>query len=137
MKVGSVESPEGVWDHVPDEERADRFTQVAVWVEWLETTYEPWVALPACWPLHEGLRVELTMFWVWHRRVMSTVTEPAEGVHWHHELRRSAEAWRALAECTHEPPTRQRFLLARARHQLTNEHLRQAISQPAENPHAT
>jgi hypothetical protein len=130
-----VRSPGWVWDEVPDEERAVLFAQVAGWVEWLETAYEPWVALPACWPLHEALRVELTMFWLWHRRIMSTETEASEGVRWHHELRRSADAWRALATCTHEPPTRQRFLLARARHQLTNEHVRQAIATPAENPH--
>ncbi len=127
--------PVWVWDSLPDDVRADLFAKVAAWVEWLEATYEPWVTLPACWPLHEALRVELTMFWMWHRLVSSTITTASEGVRWHHELRRSAGSWRALADCLHEPPTRHRTLLAQARRQRTHEYLKQAIASPAENPH--
>lgn len=127
--------PVWVWDDLTDEQRGHRFTALADWVGWLETTYAPWVTLPACWPLHEALRTELTMHWAWHRLVSTSLAAPAEGVRWHHELRRCAEAWRALADCPHEPLSRQRVELGLARRRQTEEFLRQALRSPAPNPH--
>lgn len=136
----SDESPGGavpawVWDHLPGELRADLFREVAGWVVWLEENYEQWVSLPACWPLHEALRTELSMFWMWHRLVTSSMTSPAEGVRWHHEMRRAAQAWRAVADCTHEPGVRQQATLARARQERRERFLAEAIANPPASPH--
>lgn len=99
--------PPWVWDHVSEEPRAELWRRLAEWVEWLEGAYAPWVTLPPCWPAHEGLVVELRMFRQWHRWLMSQATQPADGVRWHQDLRRSAQAWQVLAGCRHEPPIRQ------------------------------
>ena len=44
------------------------------------------------------------MFWLWHEWLTSAGVNPIDGVRWHHDLRRSALAWRELANCRHDPP---------------------------------
>ncbi|HEX6683759.1 MAG TPA: hypothetical protein VF062_13230 [Candidatus Limnocylindrales bacterium] len=94
------------WSRFTAGERAQLLRELSEWVDWLGDAYAPWVLLPPCWPAHEGLRVELTMFWLWHRWMQRSNPSPVEGIKWHNELRHSAAAWRELASCRHEPPVR-------------------------------
>lgn len=105
MTTGS-KAPPWVWDHLSEEMYAESWRRLAAWVEWLEGAYAPWVVLPACWPAHEGLRTELTIFWIWHRWLMTTAVNPVDGARWHSDLRRAAGAWRELASCRHDAPLR-------------------------------
>jgi hypothetical protein len=102
--TAAAQPPPWVWDQLPDELYAESWRRLADWVEWLERAYAPWVVLPVCWPAHEGLRTELTVFWVWHRWFTTAAVNPVDGVRWHSELRRAAQDWRALANCLHDPP---------------------------------
>lgn len=120
--------PPWVWDQLDEETRRDTWQRFAQWVDWLQETYEPWLVLPPCWPLHEALRVELAMFWYWHRYVMTSTANPPEGVRWHNEFRRSAAAWRELANCSHEEPVHYRRQLAEQRRGRHQEYLNQAIA---------
>jgi hypothetical protein len=101
-----TEAAPWAWDELPARERDGLLRDLADWVDWLGETYSAWVVLPACWPAHEALRVELAMFWLWHRWVMRTATSPTDGIRWHSDLRQAAVAWRELAQCQHEPPAR-------------------------------
>ncbi|ADJ50408.1 hypothetical protein AMES_8582 [Amycolatopsis mediterranei S699] len=96
--------PPWIWDALEDDVRARSWQELADWVDWLGEAYSPWVHLPPCWPAHEGLKTELSMFWYWHRWLSTAAVNPIDGVRWHNELRRSAQAWRELATCQHEPP---------------------------------
>ncbi len=128
--------PPWVWDDLTDEVRAESWRKLAEWVEWLEEAYATWVTLPPCWPVHEGLRTELAMFWYWHRWVSTAAVNPIDGVRWHNEMRRSAQAWRELAACQHEPPVRhhQQMLLAnRARRDQFLVRAQQAQARPAQD----
>ncbi|GAA0572623.1 hypothetical protein HPO96_17895 [Kribbella sandramycini] len=118
--------PAWVWEGLGAEERAVRWGGLAEWVEWVEEAYAPWVVLPPCWPVHEGLRVELAMFWYWHRWVVGSAVNPADGVRWHNELRRSAVAWKELATCRHEPPVRHHGQIMADRNAKRDEYLAQA-----------
>lgn len=111
----TVSGPPWVWNQLPSAERRRRWQALVTWVEWLEEAYQPWVVLPACWPAHEGLRAELTLFWYWHGWLSTSADDPAAGVRWHAELRRAAEEWRRLAACDHRPPgpERERVMAAR------------------------
>lgn len=124
-----TERPPWVWDGLPEQVRAESWRRLADWVEWLEDAYAPWVVLPACWPAHEGLRVELTMFWHWHRWLSTAAVNPIDGVRWHQELRRSAAAWREVASCRHEPPVRHHEQMLTARRTRRDEFLTQAAQQ--------
>ena len=75
----------------------------APWVEWLVEAYAPWVALPPCWALHEGMATELKIFWNWYESAIKLRANPVDAVRWHQDLRSSAKAWRELATCRHEP----------------------------------
>ena len=118
--------PPWVWDDLTPEVRAESWRRLAEWVEWLEEAYGTWVVLPPCWPVHEGLRTELTMFWYWHRWVSTAAVNPIDGVRWHNELRRSAQAWRELATCQHEPPVRHHQQLLQANRARRDHFLAQA-----------
>ncbi|MET7281898.1 hypothetical protein ABZS29_26940 [Kribbella sp. NPDC005582] len=118
--------PPWVWDEKEPHEREGNWDKLAAWVAWLEEAYAPWVLLPPCWPVHEGLRTELTMYWYWHKWVMSTAVNPIDGVRWHNEIRRSASAWRELATCRHEPPVAHHGQIMAARLVKRDEYLAQA-----------
>ena len=98
----SAPKPPWVWDELSDELRAESWRRLAAWVDWLEHAYAPWIDLPACWPSHEGLRTELTIFYYWHGWLMRSAVNPMDGVRWHNELRNSASAWKVLATCQHD-----------------------------------
>jgi hypothetical protein len=129
-------APPWVWDGLGDEVRGAAWNGLAAWVDWLEEAYAPWVMLPPCWPVHEGLRTELTMFWYWHRWVMSAAVNPIDGIRWHNELRRSAVAWRELSTCRHETPVAHHNQIMAARLAKRDEFLdqvrRTAVSPPKE-----
>ena len=97
-------TPPWVWTDKPADNLARTWKDFAAWVEWLENAYAPWVLLPACWPAHEGLQAELRMFWYWHRWIQRKAANPIDGVRFHQELRRSAQAWRELSGCRHDDP---------------------------------
>jgi len=99
-----AEDPPWVWDRLPEAQRNESWRELVEWVDWLTDAYAPWIVLPDCWPAHEGLRTELTMFWLWHEWLMTAAVNPIDGVRWHQDLRHSAQAWRELANCRHEPP---------------------------------
>jgi len=90
------------WTGLPADELAARLRSVAKWVAWLVDNYGDWVDLPACWPLHELLRAELTFFCYWHRRILAAGTDASEGVRWHLSLRFAAGRWRELSNCRHD-----------------------------------
>ncbi|HWS38984.1 MAG TPA: hypothetical protein VN408_40365 [Actinoplanes sp.] len=119
--------PPWVWERIPDVPRAELWRRLADWVDWLQEAYAPWVLLPDCWPAHEGLVVELRMFRLWHRWLMAEATQPADGVRWHQELRRSAPAWRELASCRHEPPVRHHEQVRLAARERRDAFLAQAV----------
>ena len=120
-----------VWDHIPEEPRAELWRRLGEWVDWLQEAYAPSVVLPPCWPAHEGLTVELRMFRLWHRWLMSEATQPADGIRWHQELRRSAAAWRELSTCRHEPPVRHQEQLQQAERDRRDQFLAQAAARGA------
>ena len=91
------------WDDLDDDERAQNWQGLAWWVDWLVDAYSPWVVLPPCWALHEGIATELKVFWNWHALAIKVESSPADAIRWHQELRTSATAWRELANCKHEP----------------------------------
>ncbi|GAA1603376.1 hypothetical protein GCM10009789_66720 [Kribbella sancticallisti] len=118
--------PPWVWDELTEEVREQSWQRLAEWVGWLEDAYSPWVMLPPCWPVHEGLRTELTMFWYWHRWLTTAAVNPIDGVRWHNDLRRSALAWRELANCRHEPPVAHHSQILAARRSKHQEYLSEA-----------
>lgn len=124
-----VDPPLWVWDDLPDDVYVGLWREFAAWVAWLEDTYGAWVTLPPCWPLHEALRTELTMFWYWHGEIMSTEQNPVAGISWHNDLRNSAVAWRELAGCDHEEPIRYHRQLAEDRRRRHSEFLERAIGE--------
>ena len=75
----------------------------ATWVDWLVEAYSPWVVLPPCWALHEGMANELKIFWNWYESAIKVRANPVDAVRWHQDMRSSATAWRELATCKHEP----------------------------------
>lgn len=103
------------WDTLSDDAHAQAWRDLDAWVGWLQRAYSPWVVLPPCWPVHEGLAAELRVYWYWHDWLMAESGSAAEAAGWHAELRRAAEDWRALAGCTHEPPIRPHARLAQER----------------------
>jgi len=121
--------PLWVWDGLPDDQYVVLWREFAAWVAWLEDAYGTWVKLPPCWPLHEALRTELSMFWYWHNEIMTTEQNPVTGIAWHNDLRNSALAWQELAGCAHEEPIRYHHELADARRQKHGAFLEQAIRQ--------
>jgi hypothetical protein len=123
-------TPPWVWDGLSDDLHEETWRRFAEWVSWLTEAYEPWVVLPDCWSVHEGLRVELSMFWYWHRVLMTASVNPVDGVRWHAELRRAAGSWRELAGCQHEPPIRHSQALAEQRRTRTAQFLAVASARP-------
>jgi hypothetical protein len=89
------------WSRLTAPEVDEAWRELAIWVEFLRGEYRPWVRLPDCWPLHEALRSELLLFMHWQQRIVHLGQDPEEGVRWHSELRRAAEAWACLATCVH------------------------------------
>lgn len=130
--VDGPKSPPWVWDRLSDELHAETWRRFADWVAWLEEAYPPWVVLPDCWPAHEGLRTELVFFWYWHRWLMTSSANPADGVRWHAELHRAAPAWRELATCAHEPLAPRHEQLAEQRRDRTAVFVDQAMRRETE-----
>ncbi|MFG1906735.1 hypothetical protein [Kribbella sp. NPDC048928] len=129
--------PPWVWDGLNEEIREESWYGLAKWVDWLEEAYAPWVMLPPCWPVHEGLRTELTMFRYWHRWLMSAAVNPIDGVRWHNELRRSAVSWRELSTCRHEPPVAHHNQIMAARKAKRDQYLdeaRRTLPRPQDEP---
>jgi hypothetical protein len=94
-------SPPWNWSGLSGEDLRAAWESLAGWVEALRDDYRDWVALPDCWPLHEPLRSELLFFKCWQERVLRLSDDPEDGIRWHSELRRAAEAWSRLALCDH------------------------------------
>ena len=139
MTANRRERPPWIWDGLPEDIQAESWRRLAAWVEWLEEAYAPWVVLPACWPAHEGLLTELRMYWVWHRWLTTAAVNPADGVRWHHELRRSAQAWGELASCRHDPPVRHQEQMRAVQRQRRDGFLaeashREASQRPVRSP---
>lgn len=120
-------TPPWVWADLDSDKLERSWRDLATWVDWLEDAYAPWVLLPACWPDHEGLRTELRMFWYWHRWVQRKAVNPIDGVRWHQELRRSAQAWRDLANCRHDPPMPHRQQIRTVERQRRDAYITEAI----------
>jgi hypothetical protein len=97
-----------VWDQEDSEVYRAKWEHLAEWVNWLQEAYQPWVVLPPCWPVHDGLCAELKLFWYWHRWTLGGSATPVDAIRWHSDLRHSATAWRELAACTHDAPLRHR-----------------------------
>jgi hypothetical protein len=117
------------WASLEPRQRALELERLGDWVRALRDDYRAWVNLPDCWPLHEPLRSELAFFWYWQREILGVRNRAAEGVHWHEELRRSADAWRRLSTCRHEERETPGVLSARDRSTVRErEHLREAIA---------
>lgn len=130
-------TPPWVWTDLTPDRLARNWQELAAWVAWLEDAYAPWVLLPACWPDHEGLRTELTMYWYWHRWVQRKAANPIDGVRFHQELRRSAQAWRELSNCRHDPPMPHRQQIRAGERQRRDQFIQQVMaSQLAARPAA-
>jgi hypothetical protein len=93
------------WNGLDSAGYQGRLRDLASWVSWLVGTYEDWVELPPCWPLHESLRAELAFFCYWHRRIARIGRDPSEGIRWHLSMRLAATRWRAVGACRHEEPS--------------------------------
>lgn len=119
--------PPWAWGHLAAEERSERWKALALWVGWLEESHSPWIALPPCWALHEGLREELKVFWYWHQWSVGRAANPVDAVRWHQELRRSAEAWRQLSTCAHESPLPQHQMIVAHRQQQASRYVAEAV----------
>lgn len=85
------------------------------WVDWLVEAYAPWVVLPPCWALHDGLATELKIFFNWHELAVKVRSNASDAVRWHQELRSSAKAWRELTTCKHEPGSPQMSTMSQRR----------------------
>lgn len=96
-----LSGPPWDWSLLTAPELEEAWRELAIWVEQLRREYRLWVTLPECWPLHEPLRSELLYFMYWQKRLIHVGDDPEEGVRWHGELRRAAEAWGRLATCDH------------------------------------
>ncbi|GAB3156286.1 hypothetical protein GCM10027290_53940 [Micromonospora sonneratiae] len=125
----SDNSPLWDWRPLPPQRIAQNWEAFGKWVEWLQESYAAWVILPACWPAHEALVLELKLFWYWYRRDVerSRQPNPVDGINWHESLRRSANAWRELASCTHEPPVRHHQQIQADRRARTRRFIAEAI----------
>lgn len=114
------------WEDLDGASRAERWDRFEPWVEWLVEAYAPWVALPPCWALHEGMCTELKVFWTWHEWAIKQRSNPVDAVRWHQDLRSSAKSWRELATCKHEPESVHLSSMSQRRNQRTADFVRQA-----------
>jgi len=121
------------WDDLDDDERAQNWQGLAWWVDWLVDAYSPWVALPPCWALHEGIATELKVFWNWHALAIKVESSPADAIRWHQELRTSATAWRELANCKHEPQLVQLSTVSQRRREKASAYIAQAVERDRGN----
>lgn len=118
------------WDDYEPGEVAVEFARLVEWVEALRLRYKSTVRLPACWPRHPELVDELKLFWVWDL-MLRAARHPEEAIRWHGELRRSAEAWRRLANCDHEEPSDIDREIAEKRRRDVQHHLQLALRERA------
>lgn len=131
-------SPPWDWSALGPNERAQQWRDLARWVEWLQTAYDQWLNVPACWSQHEGLSLELRVFYYWHQLVTRRSANPVDAIRWHQDLRRSAQAWSALSTCAHEPLTRHRAAADATRTAASRRWVERAILDArAEQPHST
>jgi hypothetical protein len=131
MNVSRVPPP-WVWSDLRGAALTQAWEELGSWVSWLEEAYAPWIVLPDCWPLHEGLCVEIRIFYYWHEYLTTHALPAVESLRWHSELRSASRQWQALAQCVHEDAAPHVLDMRRQRLQVRRRYLDQARARTAE-----
>jgi hypothetical protein len=130
----AAEKPLWDWRGASPENLRDRWDDLAMWVEWARHTYRDFLKLPDCWPGHVALRTELYLFRVAWVDAFLQSADPFDGIRWLREFQRSAEGWRQMANCKHEPPFRYEARAAVVRRSTVRQHLEAIMHEPLMGP---